>query len=455
MGERKPIKNGHPRARREAATPGDTLKGLAARVRRRTAELRDSNRLLSREVAQRRRAEQTLRAGEALTRAILDTAVDAIATIDTQGRIESFNRAAERMFGYAAADVIGRNVRMLMPEPYSSRHDGYLRNYYRTGKPKIIGIGREVVGLRKDGSTFPLDLAVSEVRLGRRRTFAGIIRDVTERKRLEKEVLETAEREQRRIGADLHDGVCQQLAGINFLLRALQQKLDAGGRPAPGETQQLTTLMSDAINQARGLSHGLNPVDPGANGLQAALGKLADNVRETFRVGCTFRSNRPASAPPLLLLLHDASAAIHLYRIAQEAVNNAVRHGRAKRVAISLNGSPDAVTLAVEDDGVGFPKAAPAGTGVRGGHGMGLRTMRHRAHLIGAEFATGASRRLGGARVTCRLPNAVAPHAVETPPRSYPARPTRRPVHTPPASLVRMPPGRGGHQNAREKSSPT
>jgi two-component system CheB/CheR fusion protein len=409
MGERRPDNN-HPRARREAAAAAppldDALKALESRVRRRTEELRESNRLLSREVAQRRQAEQTLRAGEAVTRAILDTAVDAIVTIDARGRIESFNRAAERMFGYAAAHVIGRNVSMLMPEPYASRHDGYLRNYYRTGKPRIIGIGREVVGLRKDGSTFPLDLAVSEVRLGRRRTFAGIIRDITERKRLEKEVLETAEREQRRIGADLHDGVCQQLAGINFLLRALQQKLDAGGRPAPDETRQLTTLMSDAINQARGLSHGLNPVDPGANGLPAALGKLADNVRETFRVACTFRSNRPATAPPLLL--HDASAAIHLYRIAQEAVNNAIRHGRAKRVVISLNGSPGAVTLAVDDDGVGFPKVPRAGRPGRDGHGMGLRTMRHRAHLIGAEFATGASRRLGGARVSCRLPNAVA-----------------------------------------------
>src|SRR3954451_14053000 len=110
MGERKPVNN-HRRARREAAAApppplGDTLKALETRVRRRTAELRESNRLLSREVAQRRRAEQTLRAGEAVTRAILDTAVDAIVTIDARGRIESFNRAAERMFGYAAADVI-------------------------------------------------------------------------------------------------------------------------------------------------------------------------------------------------------------------------------------------------------------------------------------------------------------------------------------------------------------
>ena len=192
MGQRKSVNN-LPRAPRDAA-PSGTLKALAARVRRRTAELRESNRLLSREVVQRRQAEQTLRAGEAITRAILDTAVDAIVTIDARGRIESFNRAAERLFGYAAAEVVGRNVRMLMPEPYASRHDGYLRNYYRTGKPKIIGTGREVVGLRKDGSTFPLDLAVSEVRLGRRRTFAGILRDLTERKRLEKGSLERANR---------------------------------------------------------------------------------------------------------------------------------------------------------------------------------------------------------------------------------------------------------------------
>jgi two-component system, LuxR family, sensor kinase FixL len=368
---------------------------------RRTAELRDWNRRLGAEVAQRQRAERTLREREALTRAILDTAVDAIVTIDARGRIESFNRAAERMFGYDAGEVLGRNVRLLMPEPYAARHDGYLRKYQRTGKARIIGIGREVVGLRRDGSTFPVDLAVSEVRLGRRRTFAGILRDLTERKRLEKEILDTAEREQRRIGADLHDGVCQQLAGINFLLRALQQKLDAGGRPAPEETRQLTTLMSDAINQARGLSHGLNPVDPGANGLSAALGRLADTVREMFHVGCTFRSNRPAINP---LLVHDATAAIHLYRIAQEAVNNAIRHGKARRIVITLNGSAGgAVTLGVDDDGIGFLKTGSAPAAGSDGQGMGLRTMRHRAHMIGASLTLAASR-LGGARVTCRLP---------------------------------------------------
>jgi two-component system CheB/CheR fusion protein len=422
MEERRPKTNRRrdPHASRDDAGPRGKVQSPGARARRRNAAvLRESNGRLNAEVEQRRRAERTLREREALTRAILDTAVDAIVTIDAEGRIESFNRAAERMFGCVAADVIGKNVRILMPEPYASRHDGYLRNYYRTGRPRIIGIGREVVGLRRDGSTFPLDLAVSEVRLGRRRTFAGILRDLTERKRLEKEILDTAEREQRRIGADLHDGVCQQLAGINFLLRALQQKLDAGGRPAPGETRQLTRLMSEAIHQARGLSHGLNPVDPGADGLSAALGTLADNVRAMFRVACTFRPNRPAATAPLLL--DDATAAIHLYRIAQEAVNNAVRHGRATRILISLSGSARAVTLAIDDDGIGFPKGG--GAGASNGQGMGLRTMRHRAHLIGATLTTGSSR-IGGARVACRLPvDPKRERAARSGGRSKPAAP--------------------------------
>lgn len=124
--------------------------------------------------------------------AILRTAVEGIITIDERGRIEGFNPAAERLFGYGAAEVAGRNVSMLMPEPYHSEHDGYMANYARTGRPKIIGIGREVVGLRKDGSVFPMDLAVSELRLGERRMYCGFVRDITERKEHETRLSELA-----------------------------------------------------------------------------------------------------------------------------------------------------------------------------------------------------------------------------------------------------------------------
>jgi hypothetical protein len=115
----------------------------------------------------------------ARTQSILETAVDAIITIDERGIVDSFNPAAERIFGFRADEVLGRNVSMLMPPPDSSRHDRYIAEYLRTGEKKIIGIGREVIGLRKDGTRFPIELAVSEVKLGERRFFMGIVRDIT------------------------------------------------------------------------------------------------------------------------------------------------------------------------------------------------------------------------------------------------------------------------------------
>jgi two-component system, LuxR family, sensor kinase FixL len=122
---------------------------------------------------------------EARRRAIVDNAVDGIITIDENGLIADLNPAVEGLFGYAPDELIGKNVKILMPEPYQGEHDTYLRNYRETGQRKIIGIGREVLGRRKDGTVFPIDLAVSEVPLGSRRLFTGIIRDITERKEAE------------------------------------------------------------------------------------------------------------------------------------------------------------------------------------------------------------------------------------------------------------------------------
>ena len=127
-------------------------------------------------------------------RSVVNHVVDGIITIDDRGTVTTFNPAAERIFGYAAQEVIGQNIKMVMPEPYHSQHDGYLANYARTGQAKIIGIGREVVGRRKDGCTFPLDLAISMFRLGQGRYFTGIVRDITERKRAQEALRESEER---------------------------------------------------------------------------------------------------------------------------------------------------------------------------------------------------------------------------------------------------------------------
>jgi PAS domain S-box-containing protein len=401
------------RVERELAQSREKLRrahdGLEARVRERTAELSRANAALKAQMAQREQAERSLRESEAQARAVLDTAVDAIVTIDARGIVESFNPAAERLFGYPAPEVLGRNVSMLMPSPDAERHDSYLANYLRTGRAKIIGIGREVVGLRKDGTTFPLDLAVSEVKVGRGRSFTGILRDLTERKRLEKEILEIAEREQRRIGQDLHDGLGQQLTGIAFLTKTLQHRLASAGRPEAAAAGEVTGLLSQAIDQARALSRGLHPVEPKPDGLADALRSLAADVGTVFNIRVRFRHTPAGRGAGGAALVADQLTATHLYRIAQEAVNNAIRHGKAKSVTITLGASADGgAALSIEDNGVGLPAAPPgkgphaADSGVWSGRGMGLRTMNHRAHLIGATLEVGKSRS-GGVKVVCRL----------------------------------------------------
>ncbi|HIJ46372.1 MAG TPA: PAS domain S-box protein, partial [Rhodospirillaceae bacterium] len=138
---------------------------IAALVDKRTKDLKDS---------------------ETHIRAVVDNAVDAIITIGKSGSIESFNPAAEKIFGYRRDEVVGKNVNILMPPPYHAKHDGYLRNYLETGERKIIGIGREVEGMRKDGYIFPMDLAVSEMHIARRKRFVGICRDITDRKKVDR-----------------------------------------------------------------------------------------------------------------------------------------------------------------------------------------------------------------------------------------------------------------------------
>jgi two-component system sensor kinase FixL len=155
-----------------------------------------------------KQSQQMLGESERLLRAILDTAADSIITIDQRGIIRSINAATERLFGYAAAELTGQSVNRLMPEPFHGEHDEYLRKYCRTGKAKIIGIGREVTGQRKDGTTFPMHLSVSEVRMKDQRLFTGIVHDLTGRRQLERQIIDAATSEQRRIGQDLHDGLC-------------------------------------------------------------------------------------------------------------------------------------------------------------------------------------------------------------------------------------------------------
>jgi PAS domain S-box-containing protein len=226
-------------------------------------------------------AAAALHDSEERLRAILDTAVEGIITIDERGSIESMNPAAEKTFGWKASEIVGKNVNMLMPSPYKQQHDDYLANYLRTGHAKIIGIGREVVGQRKDGGVFPMDLAVSEVRLANRRLFAGFVRDITDRKRLEQEILEISDRERQRLGQDLHDGLCQHLTGIELMSQVLEQKLAPKSKADAGRVAEIAGHVREAISQTRLLARGLFPVTLESEGLKSALEALLSKLAES------------------------------------------------------------------------------------------------------------------------------------------------------------------------------
>ncbi len=333
---------------------------------------------------------QKVSQSELQLRAILDTAVEGIITIDEQGRIEAINRSAERIFGWKSPEVLGKNVSMFMPSPYREMHDCYLANYIRSGEAKIIGIGREVVGLRRDGSVFPMDLAVSEVRTPSRRLFTGFVRDLTERRRLEAEVLEISEQERRRIGQDLHDGICQQLAGLALVTHSIEGKLRKARRPEADQIARCRDEIAGIISETRRLARGLCPVVLESDGLMAALDELARSTHQPKRLKCRFEC--PKATP-----LGDSLVATHLYRIAQEAVNNAIKHSGAKAITITLSPVDEGLHLTVSDDGSGLPDSFPPNAG------MGLHIMQYRARLLGGTLAVRPASPKGTS-VTCVIP---------------------------------------------------
>ncbi|MEM9998320.1 MAG: PAS domain S-box protein [Bacteroidota bacterium] len=359
----------------------------------------------------RRDLEYNIRRREAQTRAILRTTVDGIITIDEHGAIQSMNPAAERIFGFVAEEIIGCNVKVLMPSPYYEEHDGYMAAYRETGHRRIIGIGREVSGQRKNGDTFPMDLSVSEVRAADgTRTFTGLIRDISARRELEAEVLRIADDERRRIGQDLHDGLGQMLTGTHLIARGLARQLSADASERAADADELAGLIKDADSYARALARGLVPVELEAHGLAAALKRLAANAERLFSITCTFELSGSGAgdvgeAP-------EVPAATHLFRIAQESVSNAVQHGQAQQVSITLVVGTDQVRLRVDDDGIGIDETIRSGasealadTGARrdSNRGMGVRIMHYRARIAqgSLELRPGAT---GGTTVLCTIP---------------------------------------------------
>jgi signal transduction histidine kinase len=232
----------------------------------------------------------------------------------------------------------------------------------------------------------------------RQRT-AALNNEMQERMRLEEEILSISEREQQRIGHDLHDSLCQHLTGVALAGQVLSEQLTAKSLPEAKAMDHIVAMVEGAIELTRTLARGLHPFELEGEGFTDALRELAATITEGFKTRCTFECDRTVE-------VGDPDVAIHLFRIAQEAITNAVKHSNAKSIVVRLESGADELTLTICDDGVGMPPKIPGG--------MGLRTMAYRASVIGASF--NVARQLArGTRVTCKLPAGGIPSRTHDP----------------------------------------
>jgi PAS domain S-box-containing protein len=341
------------------------------------------------DITELKQAEESLQEERNVLSAILDIVGALIVVLDPDGRIVRFNRSCEETTGYSFAEVRGRYVwdLFLMPEevdnfksifqqPNSAQPRGDYETYWlkRDGTPRLITWSSTILA-GKNGETSHVIVT-------------GI--DITERKRLEKGILEVSAREQRRIGEDLHDGLGQHLTGIAFMSKVLESKLCEQSLQESGDAAKIVKLVNEAINKTRELSRGLLPVVSDAHGLMSALTRYAEETQDLFRISCRFECGAP-------VLVYDVSVATHLYHVAREAVNNAIKHGEPSHVVIGLTAEQGGGTLSVQDDGKGI-SATPANH-----NGMGLNIMNYRARMIGGSLEVGRNF-TGGTTVVCRFP---------------------------------------------------
>jgi two-component system CheB/CheR fusion protein len=343
------------------------------------AELRESHEVLEDRVRQRT---VSLSQSEERFRSLVEQTSDGIFVTDAQGNYVDVNSAGCEMLGYARNEMLKLNIADIILPADVARIAPEAASY-ATGKV----VTSEWRFQRKNGSSFPGEIRGRRLPDGR---LQAILRDITERKQLEREIIEAGETEMQRMGRDLHDGVGQQLTALSLFTTNLHQDVQTQAPQFVAPLKKLGGELRGIIRQIRVLSHGLSPVSLEDNGLAEALRKLAEDTQSVAQVDCEFADAVAAD-------ISDPHLAAQLYRIAQEAVANALRHGRARKIRIALEATPEKLELAVNDDGQGF---SPATAKSRGG--LGLRAMKYRADLIGAALQIDSAPGKG-TRVVCTL----------------------------------------------------
>lgn len=344
--------------------------------------------MLADDITRRKRIEQALDEEKQRLAAIVNMAADAIITVDRQGVIRDFNRAAERMFGYASEEAVGMGIHRLIT-PGNGEPGPFPHQYFRKQESERDAIHHEAIGNHKQGSRFPLEMAVSEI--DHLDLYVTLLRDLSERKALEQEVIEMSAIEQERIGREIHDGIGQQLTALGMLANNLAKRLGRTALSQEAETAgQLVTYLQQALYEVKALSKGLSPVEIGPEGLADSLAKLVERAGISAGIQCDFVLS--GVIPDL-----DEMVAVHLYRIVQEAINNAIKHADASRIEVKVRLPAQHLAISVADNGIGIdPMKNRKGR-------LGLHIMRYRSGIIGATLKIQAIE-AGGTLVSCSLP---------------------------------------------------
>ncbi|HKW28755.1 MAG TPA: PAS domain S-box protein [Verrucomicrobiae bacterium] len=344
---------------------------LRLRVHKQTRIIRDQ---LQKEAALKERYEE-----------LFENANDMVFTNDLGGRITSINKAGERLLQRPREAILGKNMVEFLAEEQ--------REPARQWFEQVIQ-GAELAPaewefMSASGQRLRLELSARLVsQAGQNAEVESMARNITERKRLEREILEISNREQRRIGHDLHDGVCQQLAAIAYRMDIMADQLQEKGLAESSEVEKIGGLVNETITQTRRVARGLFPVRLEENGLVSAIEEFAANAESLFNIQCQFSCDK-------LFLGVENSVSLHLYYIIQEAVLNAVKHGKATRIQISITHDLDHFVLAIRDNGTGFQSPGSS-------TGMGIRIMRYRSSVIGSTLDL-KSTPGQGTQITCAI----------------------------------------------------
>ncbi len=319
---------------------------------------------ISEDITDLKQLEESARKNDLKHRALLSVVPDMVFRLRRDGVILDFKPAKDSPLLTPSIKLEGRSISDLLPEQVARQAMHYLDLTLSTGLVQTFTCQYLLPDYLRDFEARSVVCGEDEV--------LAVVRDVTERKRLEKEILEISSREQQRIGQDLHDGLGQHLTGITFLSKALERRLAAKDIPEAAEAAEIGRLVIQALAQTRNLARGLFPLELETHGLISALQEFAGHISRVYQINCRFDCAEGT-------VITNNVLATHIFRVVQEAVNNSVKHGKARQIVVALATQGDRNILRIQDDGQGVATA--------GRHeGLGLKIMQYRARRMGGSF---------------------------------------------------------------------